>query len=378
MLKLSATKSINEIASEKWNQLAGTNAPFLQHAFLKALEDSGTVSPETGWIPRHLKIEQSGEIIALMPLYLKEHSQGEYVFDHGWANAYQRNGLNYYPKWLTAIPFTPCQSKRILIKDGVDKKVIYTSILDFFQQQSADNNSATWHCLFSEPEEQQLLKELGLQIREDVQFKWFNRDYRDFDDYLGQFSARKRKNIKRERRRVQDLKIELIQLPGTEVSEAQWRVFFEFYLMTYQKHGMSAYLNLPFFQQLAESMGNQLLLTLAIKENRYVGAALSLVGSDALYGRYWGCYEEYNNLHFETCYYQGIEYCIKNKLALFDSGAQGEHKISRGFEPVITSSAHWIKEPRFAKAIGDFVNAEKEHVNAYQEVATQRLPFKKG
>lgn len=376
MITVTSVESMASLPGDKWNQFAGPEAPFLQYEYLNALEESGSVSAATGWCPRHLKIACDGEIVALMPLYFKEHSQGEYVFDQGWAEAFHRNGFSYYPKWLTAIPFTPCQSKRVLIKEGFDQKVIYQTILQFLQQQSRDNDAATWHCLFSDTKEQQQLESLGMLIRKDVQFKWFNRGYRDFDDYLQQFSARKRKNIKRERRRIKEQGINLIRLRGTEVSEEQWQLFFEFYKMTYLKRRMSAYLNLTFFKLIAEQMAERLLLTFAIKEERYVGAALSLVGQSRLYGRYWGCYEEYNNLHFETCYYQGIEYCIENSLAQFDSGAQGEHKISRGFEPVITTSAHWIKEPRFAQAIKAFISAETEHISSYQDAATQRLPFK--
>jgi len=376
MIKVTSVESIATLPRKKWNQIAGQEVPFLQHEYLSALEESGSVSPSTGWHPRHLKIEREGEIIALMPLYLKEHSQGEYVFDQGWANAFHQNGLNYYPKWLTAIPFTPCQSTRVLIKDGSDHKMVYESILQFFQKENADNEAATWHCLFVDQNEQQHLESLGLLIRKDVQFKWFNRGYSSFEAYLQRLSARKRKNIKRERRRIKEQGIQLIRLSGIEVSDEQWQVFFDFYKMTYLKYRMNAYLNRSFFKLIAEQMAERLLLTFAIKEGRYVGAALSLIGSNTLYGRYWGCYEAFNNLHFEVCYYQGIEYCIENNLAQFDSGAQGEHKISRGFEPVITASAHWIKEPRFARAIEEFISAEKQHISAYQDRITQHLPFK--
>ncbi len=376
MIETTTFESISDIPRALWNQFAAFNAPFLKHEYLSALEESGAVSEATGWHPRHLKIESEGEVIALMPLYLKEHSQGEYVFDQGWANAYHQNGLNYYPKWLTAIPFTPCQSKRILIKEGVSRIAIYKAILEFFRQQSGDNEAATWHCLFIEKDEQQELESIGLLIRKDVQFKWFNRGYQNFDDYLQQFSARKRKNIKRERRRVAEQGIEFIQLQGAEISDKQWSIFFNFYKNTYLKYGMPAYLNLDFFKRLSTYMDEQLLLTLAVKEGRYIAASLSLVGQDKLYGRYWGCEEAFNTLHFETCYYQGIEYCIKHNFSQFDSGAQGEHKISRGFEPVITASAHWIKSPQFAQAIKSFLSTEQQQVSNYQDRTLQHLPFK--
>jgi predicted N-acyltransferase len=376
MIKITVFERISEIPRTQWNQFVTFNTPFLKYEYLNALEESGAVSVATGWHPRHLKIENEGELIALMPLYLKEHSQGEYVFDQGWANAYYQNGLNYYPKWLTAIPFTPCQSNRILIKEGVNHLTIYKAILEFFHQQSSGNEAATWHCLFIEEDERQELESIGLLIRKDVQFKWFNRGYQNFDDYLQQFSARKRKNIKRERRRVSEQGIEFTQLQGAEISEKQWSVFFNFYKNTYRKYGMQAYLNLKFFKLLSTQMAEQLQLTLAAKEGRYVAAAFSLTGKDRLYGRYWGCEEALNNLHFETCYYQGIEYCIKHNFSQFDSGAQGEHKISRGFEPVITASAHWIKSPQFAQAIESFLSAEQQHVSSYQDRTLLQLPFK--
>ncbi len=376
MIKVTSVGQISAIPAEQWNRLAGVDVPFLRHEFLAALEQSGAVSAANGWHPHHLKIEQGGEIVALMPLYLKDHSRGEYVFDQGWADAFCRNGLNYYPKWLTAIPFTPCQGSKILLKPTVDREPVYAAILQFFQQQSAGNDAATWHSLFLEPDEQQRLSAMGLLIRQDVQFKWHNRDYGDFDDFLQQLSARKRKSIRRERRQIKEQNIDLIRLGGEEVSDQQWQVFYDFYSMTYRKYGRHPYLNHSFFKRIAEQMPEQLLLTMAIKEGRYVGAALSLLGGDKLYGRYWGCHEEYNFLHFEACYYQGIEYCIENGLKQFDSGAQGEHKISRGFEPVITASAHWIKEPRFRQAIEKFVLAEKEQVAVYQDRAAERLPFK--
>ncbi len=236
---------------------------------------------------------------------------------------------------------------------------------------------SSWHCLFPSAEEAGLFGSMGLSIREGVQFQWFNKGYRNFDDFLRTLTASKRKMLKRERRKVVEAGIELTRIPGTEVSEAQWRTFFQFYKMTYLKKGMHPYLNLEFFLLCATTMADSMLLVLATKDAGYVGAALSFIGGDTLYGRYWGCHEEFNSLHFEACYYQGLDYCIEQGLQRFDSGAQGEHKIARGFEPVTTYSAHWFKDTRFAAAVDHFLNVEKESVQNYKLDAATYLPFKK-
>ncbi|MDD5275560.1 MAG: GNAT family N-acetyltransferase [Methylovulum sp.] len=372
-------KQINgmaQIDGKDWNRLAGDAYPFLRHAFLLALEQSGSVCAQTGWIPAHLLVMAEGELVAFMPLYLKQHSWGEYVFDQQWAQAYQQHGLNYYPKWLTAIPLTPCQGARIVIKTGIDPVEVTHTLLAFIKQLSEQRGISSWHCLFPAPQQAEQLRALGLSIREGVQFHWFNRGYRDFNDFLQTLSASKRKMLKRERRRVEEQGVHLLRIAGAEVSAAQWQAFFQFYTMTYLKWGSQPYLNLAFFQQIAATMGEQLLLVLAVKDDKYVGAALSFVGGDTMYGRYWGCYEEYNSLHFEACYYQGLDYCIEHGLKRFDSGAQGEHKISRGFEPITTYSAHWLKDAGFAKAIGEFLAQEQKSVQLYKQDAASYLPFK--
>jgi predicted N-acyltransferase len=369
--------SISETGSEKWNQLTGIDYPFLRYEFLHALENSGSVCERTGWEPQHCLVYQGNEIVGLMPMYRKTHSRGEYVFDHDWAYAYEHNGLSYYPKWLTSIPFTPCEGKRLVVKENIELELVYNAVRSFLQGKAEDYGVSSWHCLFPTSQEIKYLKTGNSCIRESVQFRWFNMGYRDFQDYLETFNAKKRKNLQRERRHVAEQKIELWCVPGPEISELQWQTFFQFYCMTYLKRHMRPYLNLKFFNELAETMGEQLLLVLAVKDNNYVAAALSLIGSDTLYGRYWGCYEEYNSLHFEACYYQGLEYCIKNKLQRFDSGAQGEHKIARGFEPVTTYSAHWLKDPRFAAAIRHYVSQESKLIEHYKADTATLLPFKK-
>ncbi len=366
-----------QVDSVAWNHLAGDAYPFLRHEFLLALEQSGSVCEQTGWLPAHLLVMDQDKLVAFMPLYLKQHSYGEYVFDHQWAQAYQQQGLDYYPKWLTAIPLTPCQGTRIVIQaEGIDQLEVMHTLLTFIKQLSEKLDISSWHCLFPDLQQAELLRSLGLSIREGVQFHWFNQGYRDFNDFLHTLNAGKRKMLKRERRRVSEQGVRLLRIAGQDVSELQWQAFFQFYTMTYLKRGSQPYLNLAFFQQIAATMGEQLLLILAVKDDTAIAAALSFVGSDTLYGRYWGCYEEYNSLHFEACYYQGLDYCIEQGLKRFDSGAQGEHKISRGFEPITTYSAHWIKDARFAKAIEHFLAREQKAVQHYKQDAATYLPFR--
>ena len=376
-MKVNQINGMAQVDCADWNRIAGDSYPFLRHEFLMALEQSGSVCEQTGWMPAHLLVIDEAQLVAVMPLYLKQHSWGEYVFDHQWAQAYQQQGLDYYPKWLTAIPLTPCQGARIVIKsEGIDQLEVTQLLLTFIKQLSEQQGISSWHCLFPTKREVKELKLLGLSIREGVQFHWFNRGYRDFNDFLQTLNASKRKMLKRERRRVSEQGVRLLRIAGQDVSDSQWQIFFQFYTMTYLKRGSQPYLNLAFFQQIAATMGEQLLLVLAVKDDKTIAAALSFIGTDTLYGRYWGCYEDYDGLHFEACYYQGLDYCIEHGLKRFDSGAQGEHKISRGFEPVTTYSAHWIKEPAFAKTIGQFLAKEQKAVQHYKQDAASYLPFK--
>jgi uncharacterized protein len=376
-MEIKQITAINQVDSQAWNALVGDGYPFMRHEFLLALEESTCVSEQTGWHPKHLLVFDNNALIAAMPLYLKAHSRGEYVFDNQWAYAYEQNGVRYYPKWLTAIPFTPCQGLRIAINDHADQQQITELLVDFIKTQFGYENISSWHCLFPVGEQLESFRALGLAIREGVQFQWLNKNYQTFDDFLSTLNASKRKMLKRERRKVIEQGIEMIQLSGREVSEYQWQVFYDFYQITYLKHGTRPYLNLDFFLNCAATMSDSLLLVFALKNGAYIGAALSFVGGDTLYGRYWGCLEEYNVLHFEACYYQGLDYCIAKGLKRFDSGAQGEHKIARGFEPVTTYSAHWFQDERFAKAIAQFLVREKSAVQFYKADATKYLPFKK-
>jgi predicted N-acyltransferase len=376
-MEVKQISSMTQIDSADWNNLTGDAYPFLRHEFLLALEQSGSVSEQTGWLPSHLLVLDKNELIAFMPLYLKQHSWGEYVFDHQWAQAYQQHGLDYYPKWLTAIPLTPCQGARIVNRtERIDQLEITSALLTFIKQLSEQHGISSWHCLFPDPQQVELFRSLDLSIREGVQFHWFNKGYGDFNDFLQTLSASKRKMIKRERRKVSEQEVHLLRIAGPDVSDTQWQVFFQLYTMTYLKRNSQPYLNLAFFKQIAKTMGEQLLLILAVKDDKIIAAALSFIGADTLYGRYWGCYEDYNSLHFEACYYQGLDYCIEHGLKRFDSGAQGEHKIARGFEPITTYSAHWLKDVRFAKAIDRFLAEEQKAVQLYKQDAASYLPFK--
>lgn len=365
---------MTEVSSEDWNRLVQNSDPFVSHAFLSALEQSGSVSEETGWQPKHLLLFEQKKLIAAMPLYLKEHSWGEYVFDQQWSAAYARSGMAYYPKWVNSVPFTPCRGQRILLESGIDPAAIVKIFLDYIKQLSRRDNISSLHCLFPEAKQIHDLQ-AHMLIREGIQFHWFNRGYRDFADYLHAFTARHRKKINKERRKIAEQGIQLQRLTGEEITDFHWQEFYRFYQMTYLKRGQYAHLNNDFFQRVAQTMPDDLLMVLARKNGRYVGVALSFIGDSTLFGRYWGCYEEYSGLHFEACYYQGLEFCLEQGLTHFDSGAQGEHKISRGFEPIRTFSAHWLANDRFSELIGEFIGHEKIWIDDYYQECVEQLPF---
>jgi len=281
-MEVKQINSMAQVDGAAWNLLAGDAYPFLRHEFLLALEQSGSVCEQTGWIPAHLLVMDKDQLVAFMPLYLKQHSWGEYVFDHQWAQAYQQQGLDYYPKWLTAIPLTPCQGTRMVIQEAIDSLEVMQLLLTFIKQLSEQLGISSWHCLFPELQQVELLRSLGLCIREGVQFHWFNQGYRDFNDFLDTLTASKRKMLKRERRRVSEQGVRMLRIAGKDVSELQWQAFFKFYEMTYLKRGSQPYLNLAFFKQIAATMGEQLLLVLAIKDDNAIAAALSFLISKIL------------------------------------------------------------------------------------------------
>jgi len=366
--------AMSEIGAEDWNRLASGHCPFLQHEFLLALESSGSVCPETGWQPCHIMVSVKKRVVAVMPLYQKHHSYGEYVFDWSWADAYRRYGMNYYPKLVTSIPFTPTQSARLLLDEAIDPEIVLSLVLEAI---SGLAKFSSWHVLFPDNRDALLLEAAGLIRREGVQYHWFNREYTSFDDFLQACSSRKRKNLRKERESVQEQGISFELLAAVQISDAVWQKFYEFYQSTYQIRGQQGYLNLDFFRSIAKALPEQVFLVMARKEQQYVAGALFFRDAQTLFGRYWGCSTDYQNLHFETCYYQGIDYCISNGLKRFDAGAQGEHKLRRGFEPTATTSFHWIADTEFRRAIGNFCQQEAEHVTAYSLAAARELPYKK-
>ncbi|MFM7274845.1 MAG: GNAT family N-acetyltransferase [Gammaproteobacteria bacterium] len=377
MSSVSVCTRIAEVPAAEWDSLSGAQCPFLRHAFLDALEQSGSVGGDSGWTPRHLLLHSGSRLLAAMPCYAKTHSYGEYVFDWSWAEAYSRNGRRYYPKLLSAVPFTPSTGPRLLLAEGVSAVDALAAFREKVDEQLASGAFSSWHLLFPEATLSAACHETGMLRRTGVQFHWHNAGYRDFEDFLARFASRKRKQIRRERRQVEEQGLEIRRLRGPEIDTATWDRFHLFYQMTYaRRSGHGGYLSREFFHHLGREMPGSVLLVLALREGEAVAGALNLVGEDALYGRYWGCTEAWAQLHFELCYYQGIEFCIEQGLSRFDAGAQGEHKIARGFEPVITESWHLIADPRFRAAIADFLLREAPAVEAYRADAASTLPFK--
>lgn len=379
-MKISFNSSIEEISKKEWDSLVNVvDYPFLKHDFLKLLENTSCVGAETGWIPLHISISRDDELIAAMPLYLKSHSQGEFVFDHSWANAFYQHGLDYYPKLVSSIPHTPASGPRFLLKDGENQKELFSLMKEGVKSIAKKNNISSWHILFPEEREINFYENSNLSIRKNAQFVWFNQNFKSFEDYLDSFRARHRKNVKKERSKIkkQDLVIETFS--EEEINYDLLDKFYKFYLSTnIKRSGFSGYLTKQFFLNFPSNLFKNLVIVLAKKKsnNEMVGGSLFFKDDKNLYGRYWGCIEEFDCLHFECCYYQGIEYCIKNKLKRFDPGVQGEHKIKRGFSPTETYSAHWIADDRFREAIDDFVIKEERHINLYLEDAKKLLPFK--
>jgi len=365
------------MSAGEWDRVAGMDYPFLRHRFLLGLEETGCTTADSGWQPCHVVLRRGEDAIAVMPMYLKSHSYGEYVFDWSWADAWQRSGLDYYPKLVSAIPFTPATGPRLCIGQGEDVAAITATVLQAIQQLANKRGISSWHILFPVESVSEELLQLGLHQRVATQFHWFNDGYESFDDFLSTFSSRKRKNLRRERKRVVEQGLRLETRTGGEIQAKHWQQFYTFYQLTYAKRsGHGGYLTREFFTQTAAAMGDQVVLVMAYHGDHPVAGALYFRSSDTLFGRYWGCEREFDCLHFEACYYQGIEYCIANGLQRFDPGAQGEHKIQRGFHPVHTYSNHWIADAQLSAAVGDFTRRELAHVEAYKEQAATLLPFK--
>lgn len=369
--------SINDFNSTSWNTLCGIDYPFLRHEFFAALENSGSTVRETGWQPHHAIVNNGDRTIAIMPLFLKYHSYGEYVFDWAWADAFHRHGHEYYPKLLNAIPFTPATGPRWAVAKGENLQEITQFLFDSINAEAKKLKASSSHFLFTNNDAEPFFNTEIYLKRTGCQYHWLNKDYKDFDDFLGRFTSRKRKNVKKERNKVYDQGITLTVKSGPDITEEDWQYFYLFYHLTYYKRsGRQGYLTKEFFPLLSKNLSEHLVMVQATKENDVIAAALYFRDSHVLYGRYWGCKDEYDHLHFEACYYQGIEYAIKHKLQRFDPGAQGEHKIQRGFTPVPTYSYHSINNPIFYDAIKHFIDAETQEIHTYIQQASERLPFK--
>lgn len=354
--------AINEVPADQWDECAGLSNPFVRHAFLNALEESGSVSAETGWHPQHLVVNgDDGRIAACLPLYLKSHSYGEYIFDWGWAEAYERAGGSYYPKLQSAVPFTPATGPRMLVRnDTTDDH--YGVLIAAMVQLSRQHKVSSLHVTFPPRDQWEIMGKAGFLLRTSKQFHWENRGYNTFDDFLAELSSRKRKTIKKERRQVIDQGVTLHTLTGSDLTESHWDAFYAYYTDTIDRKWGRPYLTREFFSILGESMSELAVLVLAEHGGRRVAGALNLRGSDTLFGRNWGCVEDFKYLHFEACYYQAIDFAIRHKLKWVEAGAQGPHKIQRGYLPQTVYSAHWIENESFRNAVERFVDQERREI----------------
>lgn len=369
--------SIDEVSSAEWDACAGSENPFVSHTFLKTLEDSLAVRAESGWLPQHVVVQDvSGKTIGASPCYLKNHSHGEYVFDWGWADAFERAGGQYYPKLQVSVPFSPVTGPRLLVRNGEDKKrtrqLLTGSLIELANQHSV----SSLHITFALEDEWNDLGEMGLLQRKGQQFHWLNRNFKTFDEFLASLNSRKRKMIRKEREAANSaVKIEV--LTGDTLTEHHMTAFYGFYLNTVDRKWAHAYLNHDFFQLLRERMSDNIVLVMAQDTNDYVAGALNLRGPTTLWGRNWGCTERFKMLYFEACFYRGIDFAIKNGLSKVEAGAQGPHKISRGYLPSETYSVHWIRDKNFRHAVADFVGRERLGIQQEMEALSELSPFKR-
>jgi uncharacterized protein len=363
---VSVVETLAGVDAAEWNALAGPQ-PFVRHEFLSALIDTGCAAARSGWAPRFLLVRRAGALVGAMPLFAKSHSYGEYVFDWAWADAHERHGIDYYPKLLSAIPFTPVRGTRIL---GSEKPLLIQAALQLARDASS------LHVLFPPETEAQLLEQQGLMLRRTVQFHWQNEGYAQFDAFLARLTHARRKNIRQERRRVRDAGITCRWLEGAAITPADWEFFNRCYRHTYAEHRSSPYLSLEFFRRVGASLSANVAMVIAQRAGRSIAASLFFRDETTLYGRYWGALEHVPLLHFECCYYQAIEFAIARRLAVFEGGAQGEHKIFRGLLPVQAVSAHWLAHPRFARAVEDFLEREGAGIARYVDELSEHSPFK--
>ncbi len=367
--RLRVVESLAGVSAADWNALAQGD-PFASHEFLSALIETGCASARSGWRPQIVLLEKADRLAGAMPMFLKSHSYGEYVFDWAWADAYQRHGLEYYPKLLCAVPFTPVTGPRLLAAQRADREKLAGAALEMAKQVSS------LHVLFPPADQARLLEGAGMLMRRTVQFHWHNDGYADFDDFLSRLTRHRRKVIRQERRRVHETGLGFRWLRGAEIEQKHWEFFERCYRRTYAAHRSSPYLNLAFFLRLGATLPQHCLLILAERAGKPVAATLNVVSEDKIFGRYWGALEHVPLLHFECCYYQAIEYAIAHRLRVFEGGAQGEHKLFRGLLPVQTLSAHWLAHPRFARAIEDYLEREKTGIARYVDELNELSPFR--
>ncbi len=381
--------SLAEVNCEQWNALIDDDYPFLKHEFLLGLELSGCTTPNTGWTPQHIvqtsetaqlespNASAASVIVAAMPCYAKTHSYGEYIFDWSWADAYYRHGLEYYPKLSNAVPFTPATGPRLLVSE-TNRDQAYQALLSKAQQLCEEDGYSGWHSLFiNEREAEYFESHPDVVVRHSNQFHWRNHDYADFDAFLASLSSKKRKNIKRERRRITEQNIRYTWVTGADLNHEVMQTMYRFYSRTIQMYGAQSYLNRPFFEYLANHFADNTLVLLAHYEDQVIAGGLYFKSDNTLYGRYWGASHNFHSVHFETCYYQAIDWCIQNGYNRFEAGAQGEHKHARGLSPSRTYSAHWLLEPQFHNAIGEFIEQEQKHIAAYQQNIDRHSPYKR-
>lgn len=385
-LTIRVEKSFTAISPESWSQLSGTRRggetpfnPFLSHAFLSALEESGSASAKTGWMGHHLLLEDSaGTLLGAIPGYLKSHSQGEYVFDHGWADAFERAGGRYYPKLQCAIPFTPASGPRLLVRDSHERDALQVTLAAGLAEVTRQLGISSAHVTFLPENELPAFEEAGFLRRTDQQFHFINEGYENHEAFLAQLSSSKRKNLRKERRQALENGISVDWLTGKDLTEEIWDQFFTFYIDTGSRKWGRPYLTRQFYSLIGERMADDILLVMARRDGRYVAGAINFIGEEALFGRHWGCIEDHPFLHFEVCYHQAIDFALAKGLKRVEAGAQGEHKLARGYLPVATHSAHYIAHPGLRRAIADYLQRERQEVNYASEYLTEHSPFRKG
>ena len=370
-------ESLHSVSAKEWNFLAGSQFPFIQHEFLIALENNGAVGKEFGWLTHFFLAYENDKLIGALPVYIKFNSYGEFVFDWAWADAYQQNHIRYYPKLVTSIPYTPATGPRLLINNDARYNEIADTLINSVLSFAEKSQISSFHCLFTnEKDTEYFNKNPHFMMRLGCQFHWTNNNYKSFTHYLDYLTSKKRKQIKRERRIVKEQDIEFEILNGHEATEFHWDTYHRFYESTFERKSGMPTLSNNFFKEIANTMPENIVLVLARYQGKYVASAFNLKGTDTLYGRHWGCNEDFDNLHFEACYYQGLEYCIEHGLKYFEPGAQGEHKIARGFMPTKTWSAHWIAHPQFRQSISNFLAHETKGMLHYIDELNEHSPFK--